>query len=60
MRNPFVMLVAGLVIGLIIAAGAFIGGNRELPQVAGGEARGGRPEARSALPPPFESTRCST
>jgi hypothetical protein len=26
MRNPFVMLVAGLVIGLIIAAGAFIGG----------------------------------
>ena len=26
MRNPFVMLVAGLVIGLIIAAGAFIAG----------------------------------
>ncbi|HET7081549.1 MAG TPA: hypothetical protein VFM49_29325 [Chloroflexia bacterium] len=26
MRNPFVMLVVGLVIGLIIAAGAFIGG----------------------------------
>ena len=35
MRNPFVMLVAGLVIGLIIAAGAFIGGLRTLPQVPG-------------------------